>query len=349
MGYFRFILALLVALSHATTLPINLGVSAVTGFYFLSGYLMTESISKFHKSNTNPKTAFYVDRFFRIFPIFWIMFSLSALWLYKNNLLIFNYKLLLEAALIPNNYYFTFKFLSDRVIEPSWSLGAEVQFYILIPFILLLSKKLQSILTITFLVGQIIALTMPYDIGLLLSHCTEYGWITCDGKISDLFGYRYLSFALGIFLLGSACRHWHMGCRMSKGIVLSTILTYYIFFFLVLTAGNLIKNIHTLPVTLGFLFFIPACLFFLNSHNAQLSFGKIDAYLGKLAYPLFLSHMLVISIIKFYLGDISVNTFFIPECLLCAILMSLLLYFIQSHIDVLRYKIRGFGRVTQKN
>jgi len=346
VGYFRFILASLVALSHTIVLPLNLGISAVVGFYFLSGYLMTESFAKFRITHENPIRAFYLDRFFRIFPIFWVMFALSALLLYQRHALNIDYKFFLESAIIPNNYFFTFKLLSDQVIEPSWSLGAEIQFYILIPLILLLSKKTQSIIAMIFLAGQIFALAMPNNIGYMFSSCSNYPWLICDGKVSDLFGYRYLSFALGIFLMGSICRHWHMGYKFGKSLVLSIFSMQLIFLFFILPINGLINNVHTFPVSIGFLITIPACLVFLHFLKAGFSFGRLDFYLGKLAYPLFLSHMPAIAVVKYYLGDHNVNIFYAPECLLCAIAISLLLYFIQGYIDLLRYKIRGFGRIT---
>lgn len=49
MGYFRFLLAALVAYSHISGryLPLNFGTSAVPAFYFLSGYLMTLLMKRF--------------------------------------------------------------------------------------------------------------------------------------------------------------------------------------------------------------------------------------------------------------------------------------------------------------
>src|ERR1700727_1796255 len=68
VGCFRLVLAALVALSHlmpnyGIDLPnINFGAAAVVCFYFISGYLMFLSFSRFRQHSGTPARTFYIDR-----------------------------------------------------------------------------------------------------------------------------------------------------------------------------------------------------------------------------------------------------------------------------------------------
>ena len=57
LGILRFILAMLVLLSHIPGLgmPLNPGVSAVILFYFISGYLMGRSYRRFQQHSQQPR------------------------------------------------------------------------------------------------------------------------------------------------------------------------------------------------------------------------------------------------------------------------------------------------------
>lgn len=149
LGTWRFLLAALVALSHDGVLiaGLNPGVMAVVGFYLISGYVMTGLLRK-HYSRLTHVPAFYADRALRLLPAYFTLMALTAAWWalaqeetaflklvpesldWLNNLLI-----------VPLNYYMVNGSDAFTLIPPAWSLGAEVQFYLLIPFILMIGKR----------------------------------------------------------------------------------------------------------------------------------------------------------------------------------------------------------------
>ena len=89
-------------------------------------------------------------------------------------------QLIVNATMLPLNFFTVY--FNDYIIVPqSWSLGLEIQFYILIPLILLSKRKVLSA-SISF------ALFIPAYIGLINT---------------DYFGYRMITGTLFIFLLGS--------------------------------------------------------------------------------------------------------------------------------------------------
>lgn len=89
MGYFRLILAMLVASSHFENQwrPVNLGVASVIAFYFISGYLMNQSFVKFKSASNSPIMHFYIDRLLRIYPSFfsYIFRNIFLVQICRNN------------------------------------------------------------------------------------------------------------------------------------------------------------------------------------------------------------------------------------------------------------------------
>jgi peptidoglycan/LPS O-acetylase OafA/YrhL len=76
-GSYRFLLAILVALSHfgCQAAGFNPGQWAVISFYVLSGLLMDR---QFHKLSPRGKElgGFYLDRFLRVYPLFMVVLLL---------------------------------------------------------------------------------------------------------------------------------------------------------------------------------------------------------------------------------------------------------------------------------
>lgn len=126
LGIMRFTLALLVLLSHAngTGFKLNLGITAVIVFYFISGYLMQRSYERFLTHSRNPTRDFYLDRLLKLFPQYGlvVLASFAAIAylgpaqhvLFMSQEPSFN-KILMNLALLPANYVF-----APFVIEPEF-------------------------------------------------------------------------------------------------------------------------------------------------------------------------------------------------------------------------------------
>ena len=81
MGTLRFILALLVMLSHTglTVGGLNPGVASVVVFYAISGYVMSALVAK-HFSQPGQASHFYIDRLARIYPQYLFYAAAAAVW-----------------------------------------------------------------------------------------------------------------------------------------------------------------------------------------------------------------------------------------------------------------------------
>jgi len=187
-GTLRFILAALVALSHIDVRfsGLNPGVSAVVVFYLLTGYVMTAQLrGKFSGARNIP--AFYIDRILRIFPAYLFFAGLTLLWFYLSGHTTAFLQhtpsatdLLNNLMVIPLNLYMFNQADQFTLLPAAWSLGAELQFYLLIP--LLLIPGMRSL-----------ALVISLSVFLFAS----LGLIQ-----TEWYGYRLLPGVLLIFLTG---------------------------------------------------------------------------------------------------------------------------------------------------
>jgi peptidoglycan/LPS O-acetylase OafA/YrhL len=189
LGTYRLCLAILVALSHigVAIAGLNPGVVAVVGFYLISGYVMTGLI-RAHYSTLSRVGDFYSDRVIRLFPHYLAIACITLAWFSTSGertayLRVFpTWRNLLDNLLVvPLNFYMYNQSDAFTLVPPAWSLGAEIQFYIVIPFILLLGLR-----TPVMLASAIVYVM------------ASFGVIN-----TDWYGYRLLPGILWAFLIGS--------------------------------------------------------------------------------------------------------------------------------------------------
>ncbi len=176
----RGVAALLVVVNHIyakevffpsiTTLPFehwfaNFGVTGLTLFFCLSGFLITSILLK-EKQHTNniQIRSFYIRRILRIWPLYFCLIILGQFilpFLIDSNFeggniqSCFTLKSLLYLAFLPNYVFFIFQ-PHNPFIDVTWSIGVEEQFYLFWPHFI---KRIKSVLgiCIILIILQIIA------------------------------------------------------------------------------------------------------------------------------------------------------------------------------------------------
>ena len=277
MGFYRLILAMLVVVSHVDGrfYGYNPGVVAVISFFILSGYVMSILIGKYYKQ-PSAIPAFYLDRMARLFPQFLFYMALASICIYflktdspfTNQLTLA--KWLLNFFILPQGFYMLWAD-GALVIPQSWSLGLELTFYLLIPWIIIFLSRRQ----IYGLAGASFLVFMAAYLG----------------KIdSDFFGYRLLAGTLFMFLVGWSFFETDNSSKKFRMcvFVVATIL---------LTAAYLNKSLYLRPynkeVLVGLLTGMVVVGLIRN-----FKFSDMDEFFGNLSYGVFLNHFIVIWIMQ---------------------------------------------------
>lgn len=278
MGTLRFLLAILVLLSHnAITIGgLNPGVMSVVAFYVISGYVMAALIER-HYAQASRTLHFYADRILRIYPQYLLYALAAALWLFTvghpthflnpppslsdafNNLLI-----------VPLNYYMFNGADRFTLVPPAWSLGAELLFYALAPHLWRHWRWAMAL-------------------GLISLAIQAMAW---QGHLnSDWWGYRLLPGVLWIFLIGMALHRYRHSPRVSTATLILPMALGLVAALLAQT-GHLAQPYHR-EVLLGLALSVPL-IHRLTSHPPrQPRLQNLDQQLGNWSYGIFLNHFLL--------------------------------------------------------
>lgn len=277
LGSLRLILALAVAASHAgfRVGGLNPGVVAVIGFYLISGYVMAGLIRR-HYNQPAKAPAFYLDRAIRLLPQYFTYVGLTLAWhLYSQAELPFLSHpptpgdLINNLLIVPLNYYMWNGSDHYALIPPAWSLGAEIQFYLIAPFLLIWPRRLLA-------AG-------------VLSLCVYL--LALAGLInSDWFGYRLLPGVLLFFLLGALIQHHHQKKQDSRAAVIAAAVAVLATVALVaLRRYGILHQPYNAETLLGLIVGIT-----LLHSLATRPRTRWDDLAGDLSYGVFLNHFLIL-------------------------------------------------------
>jgi peptidoglycan/LPS O-acetylase OafA/YrhL len=285
MGSWRLFLAWCVVAVHTPgfqdRFQIDIGIVAVAAFFFISGFLMPlvyetrYQTARFHIGCMK----FFLNRFLRIFPIYWIsclvvigttMVSVSlhsqegrvlppefseAITYIQNFLLIG-----LNQASLWGGYF--------RFNNPAWTLDVELQYYLLVPFICLAVNRFPK----RSGTGLVIALLV--SVGLLI-HPTEI--VDIDRSL--------LAWAV-FFVLGFA--YYRSESLQNRFNLRSMLLAQSLLFGVVLFSST--RSMDTILLVVGFVL-VSAYLLVLQRKN---KFGRVDSRIGDLSYPVYILHLTVL-------------------------------------------------------
>ncbi len=287
-GAFRLFLAFMVLVSHATSA--RFGIVAVMAFFILSGYWVTRMYAEKYARAASPVPTFYLSRFLRLWPAYVVALAIAVLvrvlrsetvgWNIAQSLGLFGI-----ASGLPDP------------LQVSWSLDIEMQFYLILPFLLLLMTRL--------------ARPMPQIATILV--LTALGW--------GLAGALHLNTAL-MYLptFGAGMLLYLRNLRAPGSLALAS-------FALFVGLGLLfVMNHHTYPIvmqapmhrklqralSLGWgLALIPFVAW-----NVRQASGWLDRHMGDFSYSLYLVHFPALQLLAHLGGE--------PDTLAATILYMLL-------------------------
>lgn len=288
MGIIRLFLALVVVADHLNIFvlhPAGLlfngylklglsGPSAVMFFFVISGFLISYALSRKYAPGTKGTVAFYRSRFVRIFSVYWPLFALMVLFDFwgARDVLSTPRSLACGVALIGSDWMVAFNaYPADywgcfpHALAPAWTLGAELTFYCLAPFLLRNSRAAISL----FFISVIIRVTLLMTVG-----------------ESNTWTYYFLPATFSFFLLGHFARlaydRWQVPTAAS---------------WLLLALSCRLSLPSALNVSWETIHFYAAILCFaaaLPGVFAATRSSRVLTWIGDMSFPLYLIHMTIV-------------------------------------------------------
>jgi peptidoglycan/LPS O-acetylase OafA/YrhL len=306
MGLIRFLLAISVVVTHTYGSGMVGGVVAVQLFYLVSGFVISLIVTE--KRYKNLKT-FYLSRFLRLYPTYIFIAILTyfgllvervvggespyftlmgkienpiELFLSFSNITLLFQDWVMFLCVKGENLAFTMSFSEEPIqlwqgllVPQAWTLGVEITFYLVAPF-LLSNKKLLISLAISSLLLRLIFI--HYGLGL-----------------ADPWTYRFFPLEVGVFSLGAIAHQFLLpSFRRIKNARLKNLSVGATFgFAFVIILYPLIPGSPTFTrMVISLLFFISLPLFYIYQENR-----KFDRILGDFSYPIYICHVLVLRLV----------------------------------------------------
>lgn len=280
MGLLRLFLASLVLISHLgiSIAGINPGVTAVIVFYLLAGQV----VSRLWQRQPEPGLLagalwFYHDRLWRILPLYLFSLAIAVMvWLAgPSSPFLARQPGLLDwlanLTIIPLNFYMYSGQDAFTLLPPAWSLGVELQFYLLVP--LLLGRPRWAV---------VMALA-----SLAVFCAAQTGWLN-----TDIFGYRLLVGVGFVFIAGAL---FNQPQAWARALLTSLWVASMAYACWLLGWGE--HAPYNIEVALGLALGIPA-LSVLQRVRFQGVWARIQRRAGELSYGLFLLHFPAIWILQ---------------------------------------------------
>lgn len=288
--------ALAVVLVHVHYLPepdvrvplqivayVDAGVLGVPLFYMLSAFTLCFSATGREGEGL---LAFYLRRFFRIAPLFYVM---TCVYLYYQGIpsifaVISNF--LLFFNVIPTNSVY------EGIVWASWSVGVEVLFYAAFPLIFAYAKDIEK--SVRFLiVALIIAAVTKFLLaqGLLIPLNVSTADAEKYAVLSIFTNLPYFAFGFLVFHLNALARFMNADSQRQVGKVL--LLGGALGLICIPNASDYFMS-NPVPLKVMMVLTFGMLVLGLAMHPVASVTNRVTIYLGEISYSIYLTHCLVI-------------------------------------------------------
>lgn len=272
---------------------LNFGVKGVQLFYIVSAFTLLLSYNN-RKTEANPYLNFFIRRFFRIAPMFYmaIVFYYFIGHEIGGNEMISIYNIISHFLFI---HGFS-PYWENTLVPGGWSVAVEVLFYLICPFLFRMitsEKKAITYYFITLIIGQI--LIFYFQKNQLIED--KVIW---DGYLYYYFPTQMPVFFLGFlvyFLVNKSLKDWLTFLGMS---IFSLVLFYVVQIIFKVKFDMLNNMLAGIALSVFVLL--------LSKNKLPILVNPILSFLGKISFSLYLIHFAVIDLlVKYKIEHLFVN------------------------------------------
>lgn len=349
MGFIRTILAITVVCAHSPWHEVGVGArNAVQLFYMISGFLISYILTT--NSAYKDTIKFYLNRALRIYPIYYAVALLAlaahllahpkffliyqsgpaaaSILLVLSNILLFGQDWVMFSGVTNGQFVFAANYeqsdllLYEALLVPqAWTLGLELSFYALAPFILQSKRTIFSLIVVSLIVRGIL---MVVGIGM-----------------NDPWTYRFFPAELSLFLFGALSNQYLLPLwnryilQYNRERIIVGVTWLVIFFFLGYSLIPIAGTIKTFILFLVFFVLLPVTFIYQGT-------SRLDKLVGELSYPIYIGHLLVVMVLR-KIWDPNTNDIIVSVSnVLGAIVFAYILNkYIGRPVENLRMKVKS--------
>lgn len=276
----------------------RVGIYGVSIFYVLSGLTLFHVYFNKLKPDIRTLKAFYIKRFFRIFPLLWVVTILTILLSRK----------IPDAVTLFLNFTGLFGLVKwDAYLGTGvWSIGNELVFYLFFPVMVFLTKKRISLFYVLALTLLLIYLFFAFHI-LDNSYQLSTQWTNYINPLNQVF----------LFLSGYLIGFFFSKSTFPRFLNTSMLICAALAFVLYPVEGGNINLVVGYPRVV---FTLICCVVCLSCYKLFISLPPlIDRFLtifGEASYSIYLLHPIVWSVTGLSLSFVTKYLFFVPKNLI---------------------------------
>jgi len=288
----------IVKLPHALSVFLSLGARGVQLFFIASAFTLFRSYTQRNRNEKSPVKNFFIRRFFRIAPIYYlgILYYLIRI-TYNLPYWQGNQIVITKFNIISNFFYCNglSPYWINSVVPGGWSITVEMFFYILFPF---LFKRIRNINS------AFIFLNLSLVIKLVLQEIFQYSNFISDAYLWREFLFYYFPSQLPIFALGIILYFLIENADNIK--LVKTKNFTFLFILLPLQIGSKFDFLYLNHIIFGIIFI--GFAIFLSKGKFNFLSQSFIRYIGKISFSIYIIHFIVIAwLAKFHLIDFCDN------------------------------------------
>jgi len=281
-------------------------------FFIISGFIITYSTKKISGKSLSISYAFIIKRFFRIYPIYFIVLCVYvALFAYnfkEGHFTLYEFTLsniIKSLLLIPIDPNISPPYYGWGTLIVSWTLGYEMYFYLIFSISIILSAKYRSYIAIALLSAVYISLAIyfgnPIDFNANSFKVPFHGYYSYIGFVGNPIVF---DFVLGM-LMAEAYIHTKESVFSNNVICFLSIPVIAICFMLWLTGYNSGQGLTSTGLIA---FAIVFCAISIET-GFKIEFPRFMLLIGTCSYSLYLIHVPIKKVIEIYGNSLN----FIPH------------------------------------
>lgn len=290
-----------VAMPHVLAVLLSLGTRGVQLFFIASAFTLFRSYNNRAFVEINTKQNFFLRRFFRIAPVYYlgvVYYGLSFLYNFPFWL---GMQPKLTSFILFANVFFIHgvsPFWINSLVPGGWSIAVEMVFYLLFPIIFTKVRNLN---------GAIVFLNCTLIFKIFAQELILYFDFLPKGTVGREFLFYYLPAQLPIFAMGFIL--YFLVDNFSNFKTISSRHVFLFLFLVPLQVGSTFDFLYVNHIIFG-IGFVGLALFMSTEKGHFISVLPLR-YIGKISYSMYIIHFIVISWLAYFnLIDFCENYFF---------------------------------------